>query len=486
MNLDLSLNQNEETLWPELEKYVAFWGLEDEPMIRKAYDLAVKAHKDQKRESGEAYICHPVWVAKVVTQLGIGRKAIIAALLHDTVEDTEVTLDEIANEFDDEVALLVEGLTEVKKKTHGIEVHKTNVEVFRKFLFSSVDDVRVLIIRIVDKLHNGLTIGSLSEERQKKYALRTFGIYGPVAEYVGLHYFKRLLEDIAFKILYPEEAEKLEGELKEIHKYEIKALNLIEETISQMLKMNNINNFEITGRIKGLYSSYIKIKRHGKTAIKDRVGIRVIVNSIEECYMTLGLLHSRYSYQTNEFDDYISNPKPNGYRSIQTTLNWKENLTVEVQIRTREMHEFNEFGPASHIAYKMSKEQQKNINTGMGMAWVKDLVKWQEGDNNVKNYRINVLTKYIYVFTPKGDTVQLPVGSTALDYAYKIHSELGDRCNGTIVNGKMAKIDTILKTGDIVEILTSKKINANKNWLRFVKTSWAKERIRKAVTLKDI
>lgn len=454
MNLELMEYKSIENLWTDFQKYTKTWDLEGEPMIKKAFDMAVLAHSGQTRESGEPFVTHPIWVAKVVTQLGVGRRAIVAALLHDIAEDTQINIDQIVNEFDDEVALLVEGLTEVKQRTKNIEVHETNIDVFRKFLFSSVDDVRVLIIRIVDKLHNGLTIGSLTKDRQIKYAQRIFGIYSPIAEYVGLHYFKRLLDDIAFRILYPSEADKLTEELKEFEKEEVKAKVMIGKEIETTLKINNIKGFEISGRIKSLYSTFNKIKLKGKDRIKDRVGLRILMESVSDCYTVLGLLHSKYPYIPEEFNDYISNPKPNGYRSIQTTLKWKEKVTLEVQIRTKEMHEFDEFGPASHIAYKLSK----NADNGVGYDWVKDLVEWQRGDKNVNNYRINVLEKFIYVFTPKGDTIQMKIGSTALDFAYRIHGDIGNHCVGAMINKKMGKIDMVLKTGDLVEILTSKKV----------------------------
>ncbi len=463
MNLDLSLYSSGENLWLDLEKNLKVWDLDKEPMIKKAFDMAYEAHKGQFRKSGEDFFTHPAWVAKVVTQLGVGRRAIIAALLHDVIEDTSITIDKIADEFDDEVALLVDGLTDVKKLTKGIEVHETNIEVYRKFLFSSVDDVRVLIVRTVDKLHNILTTKSLSIKKQKRNAERILGIYSPIAEYVGLHYFKRLLEDNAFKILHPKEAGELESWLSELSHQEIKALATIRTEIESLLSINRINDYKIEGRIKGLYSTYLKIKKKGKDKVKDRVGIRIITDTVANCYTILGLLHSKYKYLPDEFDDYISNPKPSGYRSLQTTLNWKNMLTLEVQIRTREMHEFNEFGPASHIAYKMSKD---GADSGVGYEWVRELVKWQKGDENINNYRIKVLEKYIYVFTPKGDAIQMPAGSTALDFAYRIHGEIGDHCIGAIINQKMGKINTKLKTGDLVEILTSKKAQRSKKGLK--------------------
>lgn len=447
--------------------------------VKRALEFATEKHKGQIRESGEPFIMHPIWVARVVAQLGVGPEAVMAALLHDCVEDTNTTEEEVAHLFGDEVALLVSGLTDVKHKTKGIEIHQTNVEVFRKFLFSSVNDVRVLVIRLTDKLHNGLTVGSLSRERQIKYANRALGIYAPVAEYVGLHYFKRLLEDIAFKILWPEEASKVEADLKRAESRDEEILNKTIGEIENLLKSNRISGYEITSRVKSLYSSFLKIKQKGLSRLKDGVGIRIICKDVADCYTILGLIHAKFAYIPECFDDYISNPKPSGYRSIQTTVNLEDQLTAEIQIRTFEMHEFNEFGPASHIAYKLSK----NMDKGQGLEWVKDLVMWQKSDNKINNYRISVLSKYIYVFTPKGDTIQLPVGSSAIDFAYRIHTGIGDKCSGVKINNKMGKISDTLQTGDLVEILTTNKINVNKNWLTFAKNTLTKEHIRKMVGL---
>ncbi len=476
MGLDLSFSDN---YWQDLEYVISKIPNFDKILIKKGYDFMAKAHEGQKRYSGKPYISHPAWIAKVVAQLNIGQEAVLASLLHDCVEDTDITLEDIAREFGDEVALLVSGLTEVKTKTSGLQINNTSVEIYRKFFFSSVNDVRVLIIRLVDKLHNSMTIEYLPKERQIIYAKNIMKVYGPLAEYVGLHYFKKRIEDIAFRILHPEEAERIQIFFKDREKDEIKALNLIKNEIERILKINNINNAIVEGRIKSLYSTYSKIKRKGDGyQVKDRVAIRVLTDDLVDCYTVLGLLHAKYNYLPEEFEDYISAPKPNGYRSIQTTINWKERMTVEIQIKTKEMHEFNEFGPASHIAYKMGKNGE---NGGRGMEWVKDLVKWQKGDNNVNNYQIKVLTNYIYVFTPKGDTIQLPKKSTALDFAYKIHTSVGDRCIGVKINGKMGKINDELKTGDLIEVLLGKKLNVNKNWGDIAKTSWAKEHIRRMV-----
>jgi len=477
MALDLSFSEN---YWSDLESIIEKIPSFDKILIKKGYDFMSKAHRAQTRYSGELYESHPAWIAKVIAQLNIGQEAVLAALLHDCIEDTKITLNDISKEFGDEVALLVSGLTEIKTKTEGIKINQTNIEVFRKFFFSSINDVRVLIIRIVDKLHNCLTIEYLPKERQIIYAQDIMKIYGPLAEYVGLHYFKKRLEDIAFQILNPIEANHIKKMFEEKERDEVKVLNIIKDELESMLKVNNINNAIVEGRIKSLYSTYLKIKSKGDGyQVRDRIAIRVLTDNLVDCYTVLGLIHARYQYFPEDFKDYISTPKINGYRSIQTTISVKKTL-VELQIKTKEMHDFNEFGPASHIAYKMGMGKG-----GLGMEWVKDLYKWQKGENNIKNYRINLLTNYIYVFTPKGDTIQLPKGSTALDFAFRIHTGIGERCSGVKINNKIAKIGNELKTGDFVEILLTKKININKNWLDLVKTPTAKEYIRKAIKIEN-
>jgi len=285
------------------------------------------------------------------------------------------------------------------------------------------------------------------------------------------------LEDIAFKILYPKKASNLELELKKSELEDEKVLNKITNDINVLLKSNRIAGCEVSSRVKGLYSSYLKIKQKGLDKLKDGVGVRIICKDVADCYTILGLLHAKFEYIPECFDDYISTPKPSGYRSIQTTINLENGMTAEIQIRTYEMHEFNEFGPASHIAYKMSK----NMGNGQGLEWVKDLVTWQKNDSKVNNYRISVLSKFIYVFTPKGDTIQLLSGSTPIDFAYRIHSGVGDRCLGVKINNKMAKISDELKTGDLVEILTTKNKNVSKDWITLAKLSATREMIRKAI-----
>jgi len=475
-SLDLNLNKDDDK-WEQVSKYLDKKD-HDVLKIKRAFAFATNFHSTQLRMSGEPYMVHPGWIARVVSQLGVGDEAIIACLLHDCVEDTKATLEDISNGFGDEVALLVSGLTEVRENTKLIVLHDTNIESFRRFLFSSVDDVRILIIRIVDKVHNGLTISSLSEERQKRFAKMVLGIYSPVAEYVGLHRFKQILDDISFEILEPEKFFQIKTILESRKQEEEITLEIIKKSVINLLKINHIQKYEIQTRIKSIYSTYRKMRKYkDEFNLKDRIGLRILIQDIKDCYDVLGLLHSTHPYIQEEFHDYISNPKPNGYRSLQTTFKWDE-MSVEIQIRTFDMHEFNEFGPASHIAYKMFGSEKP----GKGMEWVKDLVAWEKNkEKDINNYKIKVLQDYIYVFTPKGDALQLPKGASALDFAYLIHKDIGDRTNGILVNKKMVKISHTLQTGDHVEVITGSKINTTRDWLDIVVSKHSKDKIRQTL-----
>lgn len=454
--------------------------------VEKAFNYAKQAHKNQLRKSGRPYFEHPVWIARVAAQLKIDTEGIIAALLHDCVEDTPTTIDQVANLFGDEVALLVDGLTDVKNKTSKIILHQENIAVFRQFLVSGINDVRIIILRIIDKLHNGLTIESLSPEKQLKYATRVLGIYSPMAEYVGLHFFKRKLDDIAFEIVNKEKYDEIYKAILDQKQTERQALKKVKAEIKSILEINRLGKYKIKSRIKSIYSTYNKLKYKkidSVDRIKDRVGIRVMVTDISDCYTILSLLHSKYEYIESEFDDYIANPKENGYRSIQTTLKWDDRVTVEVQIRTFEMDDFNEFGPASHVAYKIRKSDEKNI--GMTGEWLRDLVKWQSKTDGIHNYKISVLTNNIYVFTPKGDVIQMDSGSTGLDFAFRLHTDIGKHCTGVKIDKKIKKLNTELKTGDMVEILLGKKETISADWLEYVRTKVARNEIRKYLYKKN-
>jgi RelA/SpoT family (p)ppGpp synthetase len=452
--------------------------------IKKAYLFAQKAHRGQKRKSGHPFITHPTYVAYLAASLGLDESSITASFLHDVLEDTGVDLDEIERQFGLEVALIVEGMTAFKKTGRRLENLGESIDNFQKMLISSVDDIRVLIIRLSDKLHNALTIEYLPAKRQKQFAQGLLRIYAPLAEYVGLGFFKRELEDIAFSILYPEKYSWLKTILSNYEETREKRLKMISRRIKKALLKNKIKYKSIYGRRKGLWSLYQKMKRHvaqgritweNPREILDQVGITIIAPNVPSCYAALGVVHRLYHYLPEEFDDYISSPKPNGYRSIQTTVRFGRS-TAEIQIKTFKMHEYNEFGPASHIAYKAAGG--KSV-TNFSYSWVRQLVSWKNHQKR-NRFKLKVFDQFVYVVTPKGDVIQLPKGSTPLDFAYYIHTRLGDYCRGALVNGKLVELSYTLENGDMVEILKAKrKIGPKADWLDLVKTGLAKRIIRR-------
>lgn len=446
MRLDLNLiNRNERNYWLYLQRYLNNSNM-DLAEIYKAFTFAFEANQNKTRKSGEPYIAHSVWIAKVLSLLNIGQEAVIAGLLHNVVgKDLEV-LRRIELLFGSEVAGIVSGLNQINHKTKGVKLHGTDPEIFRKFLVSSIEDVRVLIIRLIDKLHDGFTVDALPLLKRRIYAKKVLAVYAPMAEYVGLNYFSQLLEDIAFKILYPKEWRELEKILKKNYRKEIKSLWEFKSDLASLLGDEKIEKYEVQARIKGLYSSYLKWKNKGIERLKDRIGFRIITKNERDCYKVLGGLHLKYSYIRDEFDDYISSPKLNGYRTIKTTLRWKHKLFVEVQIRTEEMHEVAEFGAASHLSYKLKSCDKKD-------GWFRNLVNWKNRDGDKNKFKINVLSDCIYVFTPKGKIIQLKNGANVRDFAYKIHTELGDKCKYGRVNGIKRNNDYILRTGDVIKVL---------------------------------
>lgn len=456
----------------------------DPEKIRNAYLFAEKAHKGQRRKSGDPFITHPAFVAYLAVLLGLDESSIVASLLHDVLEDTSISLRQIEEKFGVEVALIVEGLTCFKKAGRQLENLGEPIDNFQKMLLSSVDDVRILIIRLCDKLHNALTIEYLPERKQKQFAQELFRIYAPLAEYVGLGFFKRELEDVAFAILYPKKYRWIKEVLKNYEESREKRLSAIIRRIKKALVKNKIKYEAIYGRRKGLWSLYQKTKRYVEQGritwenpkeVLDQVGVTIIVPDIPSCYAALGVVHRRFHYIPEEFDDYISSPKPNGYRAIQTTVYFNRS-TAEIQIKTEKMHEYNEFGPASHIAYKVAGG--KSVGD-FSYSWVKELVSWKNR-KRTNRFKVKVFDRFVFVVTPKGDVIQLPKGSTPLDFAYYIHTHLGDYCQGVLVNGKLVGLSYTLKNGDLVEILKSKKrVGPKHHWLDLVKTKYAKRIIRK-------
>jgi GTP pyrophosphokinase len=476
----------ETELFEKIEQYNPDF---DKQRIKSAYQFAQQVHQGQERLSGKPFLSHSLEVAKLVAELKLGDNSIMAAILHDVLDEgkKEVTLEELEKEFGVEVALLVDGVSTFRQAAHKFPMHQESVEYFQKFLLASVDDIRVLLIRLADKVHNSRTIEALPEKQQERFAKRVLHLYSPLAEYAGLGAYKRELDDKAFAILYLQDFKWLRKKLAKGKKRRKDSLKELIAEVENILNKKNIVYERIYGRAKGYWSIWKKIRKYlrkGKitkrdpSAVLDQIGVTILAQDINHCYAALGVVHSNWNHLPEEFDDYVSNPKPNGYRSIQTTIQWHEG-TAEVQIKTPQMHEFNEFGPASHIAYKIAGGKSKPSEE---FNWVKELVSWKEGEKR-KQYQVQVFADYVYVLTPKGDILQLPKGATPVDFAYQIHTELGNLCGRAKVNGEMVKLDHQLKSGDVVEIIPVKERKSPPDhWLDFVVTEKAKRKIRKNLT----
>lgn len=459
----------------------------DFDLIDKAYNFASEVHKDKKRLSGEDYIEHLLAVTGYVAQLNLDTTTIVSALLHDSVEKGGISIDLVDKEFGTEVAFIVDGLTNIQKITKTIEDKEVDTENLKHLIFNATEDIRILIIRIAEKLHNLLTVNHIPEDIKRNSALKAMNIYAPLAEYLGLGYFQRNLEDLAFKELMPEEYKLVSKVIEEHFKSSQVVIDKFLEELKEVLDRYNVKYINISSRRKGIYSAYRKAKRKRDdlerqltvddiSKLRDIHAARIILNSIEDCYLVLGLVHSNWEYIKEDFDDYISKPKPNGYRSLQTAILFQDTY-FEVQIRTQEMHEFNEFGPASHIAYKLKGSEQ---SAGDIFTWTKDLVKWKTSDNLTKeDFKIKAFTNSVFVFTPKGLVIRLDEGSCPIDFAFRIHTQLGYNYTGAKVNGKMVSMDYKLKTGDVVEILSTKNPNVTLDWLKFAKMTETKSRIRR-------
>ncbi len=456
---------------------------EDNPhLIANAFKLAYKAHDGQLRASGEPYIIHPVAVADLLKEIGAGPSVIAAGLLHDVVEDTCIPLSEIEKTFGSEVKILVQGVT----KLGGI--HFTNrteaqAENLRKMFLAMARDIRVVLVKLADRLHNMRTIEWLSEERKIRIAKETREIYAPLANRLGINRFKWELEDLAFKFLEPKKYESLKNEISIKRSDREKRLNNTLKIMKENLIDAGLKQFDISGRPKHLYGIWSKMERQQKqfNEIYDVAALRIIVSNTDSCYRALAVVHDTFKPIPGRFKDYIGLPKPNGYQSLHTSVIGKYR-PVEVQIRTAEMHEVAEFGIAAHWKYK------EGGSPALGKAekfnWLKQLVEWQqegnEKDHNdyLASIKADLFDEEVFVITPKGDVVGLRKGSTAIDFAYRIHSEVGNHCNGIRINEKLSPLSTILKNGDFVEIITSNSSNPSLDWLNFAVTPTAKNRIR--------
>ena len=454
-------------------------------LIRKAYDFAKKYHGDQKRKSGESYLVHPLNVAYILSTLELDDETICAALLHDVVEDTPATNEDLIREFGVSVANMVAGVTKLGKIQYTT-AEEEQVENYRKMFLAMGKDIRVILIKLADRLHNMRTLKYLSRERQLANARETMDLYAPLANRLGIYSLKWELEDLSFKYLYPDEYREIVVGLDKKREERLEFLDVIKKDLAKELDRQKIKA-EITGRAKHLYSIYRKMQRDNKTLdqIYDLFALRILVNSVRDCYAALGVVHEMYTPMPGRFKDYIAVPKKNMYQSIHTTVLGPKGVPFEVQIRTWEMHRTAEYGIAAHWAYKEASNKGKKqsvIVTEDKLAWLRETLEWQKNTQNPDEFLNTLKTELydeeVYVFTPKGLIKALPRGATPIDFAYSIHEQVGHKMVGCKINSKIMPITTPLKNGDIVEILTSENSKGpSRDWLKFVKSSSARSRI---------
>ena len=456
----------------------------DLAVIERAYQTASRAHASQKRQSGEPYITHPLAVAQILADLGLGPRAIAAALLHDTVEDTEYSLDQLTADFGDEVAMLVDGVTKLDKVKYG---DAAQAETVRKMIVAMSRDIRVLLIKLADRLHNARTWGFVPPHKAAKKATETLEIYAPLAHRLGIQAVKSELEDLSFAVLHP----KLYAEIDSLVTQRTPQREQYVQTVIDAVE-SDLRELRLRGRVMGrpkqLYSVYQKMVVRGREFddIYDLIGIRVLVGTVRDCYAVLGAIHARWTPLPGRFKDYIATPKFNLYQSLHTTVIGPGGRTVEIQIRTHEMHQQAEYGVAAHWKYKeqMAGGKTDSKSVDQDMAWLAHISDWQaetaDPGEFLDSLRFEIGAKEVYVFTPKGRVIGLPAGATPVDFAYAVHTEVGHRTMGAKVNGRLVPLETALNSGDVVEVFTSKNPDAgpSQDWLAFVKSTRARNKIR--------
>ncbi len=453
----------------------------DIALLSKAYRFAEQAHRDQKRISGEPFITHPVAVAHILADLEMDLQTLVAGLLHDVVEDTSITLEEITIEFGEEVALLVDGVTKLSRLEYrSKEEHQA--ENLRKMFLAMAQDIRVILIKLADRLHNLRTLKYHSEPKQKEIASETLEIYAPLAHRLGIYHLKWELEDLSFRYLEPEKyyelAERVARTRRKREEYIRGAIQVLQR------KLAEVGIFaDIQGRAKHLYSIYTKMQKQQKdlSEIYDVMAVRVVVESVRDCYAVLGTVHTLWKPIPGRFKDYIAMPKSNMYQSLHTTVIGPQGEPLEIQIRTRDMHRTAEYGIAAHWRYKEGGKTDRDLD--QKLAWLRQILEWQRELRDAREFmeslKIDLFADSVFVFTPKGDVIELPAGAVPIDFAYRVHTEVGHRCVGARVNGRIVPLDYQLKNGNIVEILTSRHaVGPSRDWLNVVKTSQAKNRIR--------
>ena len=470
---------NEQQLINKIKVYNNFI---DVDKLKKAYEFAESAHATQKRHSGDPYISHPIAVANILAELRLDGPTITTALLHDTIEDTNITYQDVETKFGKEIADLVDGVTKLSKlENQGKEI--TLGENFRKLILATAKDIRVLLVKLADRLHNMRTISSISsDEKRIRIAKETMEIYSPLAERLGMHSIRDELEDLAFNVLNTEARSMI---VDRIEKIAPNTQILFEEISNDILSLLSVNKVfaKITGREKTPFSIWRKIqsKRVSLEQITDLIGFRIILDSVDDCYKVLGIFHQKWKMIPGRFKDYISTPKSNNYRSLHTTVIGPKNQRMEIQIRTSKMQDFAERGIASHWIYKDNEKfDQSTLRSYNGL---QDLVELLESGENPEHYleytKLQLFQDQVFCFTPKGAVVRLPSNATPIDFAYAVHSDVGDTCIGVKINGKESPLQTTLTNGDQVEIVTSNKKSPSMHWLSFAKTGKARAAIRK-------
>lgn len=464
-----------------VERVKAYDPTADEDILNRAYVFSMKAHGTQTRASGDPYFSHPLEVAGILTQLKMDTGTIVTALLHDTVEDTLATLDDIEKHFGAEIAKLVDGVTKLSR----LEMHSEQTkqaENFRKLLLAMSEDIRVLLVKLADRLHNMRTLHYLKKpEKRRQIARETLEIYAPLSERIGMHRVKDELEDLAFAEINPDARDSILAQLARLRSEGEDRVQRIIAELKKKMEDDGLSDVQVTGREKTAYSIWNKLQRKNVSfeQLSDIMAFRIIVGTVSECYQALGVIHAHYRMVPGRFKDYISTPKPNAYKSIHTGVIGPEQNRIEVQIRTRDMHEIAELGVAAHWAYKQGEPRAK----GREYRWLRELLEIvehaQKPEEFLEHTKLELFQDQVFCFTPRGDLIALPRGATPVDFAYAVHSEVGDHCVGAKINGRMLPLRTQLQNGDQVEVITSKAQSPVPGWERFVVTGKARARIRK-------
>ncbi|MDX8396281.1 MAG: RelA/SpoT family protein, partial [Mariprofundaceae bacterium] len=461
------------------EKVLSYSPKADIDLINRAYVFAAQAHKDQRRISGDMYITHPLAVANILASLRLDVASIVTGLLHDTVEDTHVTLDDIRDRFGDDIARLVDGVTKIGQIRFDSSEHQ-QAENFRKMILATAEDLRVLLVKLADRLHNMRTLGFMRESKRKVVSEETMQLYAPLAHRLGIHWIKQEMEDLSFAHIDTESYQTLLLEFKDKIDFLHQTRERLEGVLQEALSRQGVHA-EVQGRMKHLYSLYDKMKRKHISfdEIYDMVAFRIIVDDTPACYHALGMIHSLYRPVPGRFKDYIALPKPNGYQSLHTSVIGPENYRIEVQVRTDSMHRYAEDGVAAHWLYK---DDSANQNEQKHFQWLRQLTELlQQTDTPsefMENVRLDLFVQEVYVFSRDGDIYALPRGARPLDFAYAVHTDVGHHCVGVRINGELSDFHAKLRNGDQIEVMTEPDQTPSRQWLRYVKTTKAKQSIR--------